>query len=303
MTGRKVLIAGGSGTIGSSLAEKLKTSGYEVYILTRDPDKISNFKTIYWDPARQEIANGAETDFYGIVNLTGIPLDAHRWTTTYKKKIYNSRIPPARFLRELLWKEELHSDIYIGASAVGIYGDTGDQEVAEGAKSPKDSFIPRLVKSWESAHMDPLFPQVRTLILRFGVVLTTQGGFIPRFEGFARAGLYAYLGDGKQWLSWIHIDDLTSFIQYSLENEMAGTFNVVAPECVRLKDFVQEFKKAREGFGIVAPAPGFVLKLLYGEMADMLLQSLRASSACIEKTDFRFHHPTMQSALQDIYSA
>lgn len=301
MNEKIVLIAGGSGTLGSALSKHLLRKGYNVRILSRHHNPESEVPSYRWDPEEGFLEEGALDQVHTVVNLTGQPLDAKRWTTKYKQVLIDSRVGPARFLNSAFQKSGQFPEIYIGASAVGFYGDTGDAWATEEDSGQPTSFVTQLVKKWERAHLENSPPQTRTVILRFSPVLNNEAGFLKRLYDQAKFGLYACLGSGRQWQSWVHIQDVCKAITYCMENNTpSNVYNVTAPGMVRQKEFMHELKKAVGNFGLIVPAPGFMLYLVLGEMAWTLLESDRVSSEAIRATGFTFQYPKLHEALDDL---
>jgi hypothetical protein len=298
---KKVLIAGGSGTLGSALTGYLLREGYNVHILTRQFNPGSAVPSYRWDPEEGFLEEGALDDVHAVINLTGQPLDAKRWTDKYKKILIKSRVEPAHFLNSAFHDRGQFPEVYIGASAVGFYGDTGDKWATEQDAGDPSAFVSQLVQKWESAHLEDSPPQTRTVILRFSPVLNMDAGFLKRLYDQAKFGLYASLGDGRQWQSWLHIDDLCRAIIFCLETSTpSNVFNVTAPGIVRQKEFMQQLKKAMGNFGLILPAPGFMLYIVLGEMAWTLLENDRVSSEAIRNAGFRFQFPELREALDDL---
>lgn len=297
---QRVVIAGGSGLIGTACAAHLRRSGYEVVILSRRK-RAERQDYVRWAPSTRTIAGNVIDGAYAVINLSGRSLAERRWTSAFKNQLVESRILPARYLSQLIRESAQPPEVYIGASAVGIYGDAGQYPVYErDVPEESDRFSVNLVKRWEDAHQDAA-EDLRGVCFRFGVVLTPEGGFLKRMLMPTWAGIYPYLGDGKQIVSWVHIRDLCRAIQWTLEHsDVSGIYNLAAPDTSRSKSFMRVLRKVRNRPGIVLGVPAFFLKLGFGELAEMLLDSCDMSPARVQKQGFVFDHPGLEAALRDL---
>ena len=298
MNQQRIVIAGGTGLLGSACATALRKKGYHVQILSRstqnDPDIIT------WDPAKKTIGRNVIDGAFAVINLTGTPLDGKRWTDSYKKVLTQSRVAPARYLASLIEVSHDKPKVYVGAAGIGFYGDSGDKPVGEDY-IPKegDDFITQLSDSWEKAHPTTV-AGMRSVIFRIAVVLSSQAGFVPRVLEPARTGVYGYFGEGSQYMGWIHISDLARTIVYAIENDtLDGTYNAAAG-ANRLKQVMQMLKKVKGGIGFTAGIPYFVARVVLGEMADLLMWSCYPDNSKMRATGFNYDFPTLESALRDL---
>ena len=298
MHDRRIVIARGTGLLGSAVADLLRTKGYKVQILSRSKSEREDI--IQWSPSNRTIEDNVIDGAYAVVNLTGTPLDGKRWSEAYKQVLHQSRVEPAQYLGDLISDCTEPPKIYVGAAGIGIYGDSGDTPISE-TETPSaapSQFVEKLSHDWEAAH--PQREGLRTVILRISVVMARESGFLPSVLAPARTGVFGYFGDGKQYLGWIHVSDLARLVAHSIEtNEVSGIYNAAAG-AQPLKEVMSDVKDAKGAFGIVAPIPHFVAKVVLGEMADMLMWSCNPANDKIRDTGFEFEHPELDRALVDL---
>ncbi len=298
MADKTIVIAGGTGMLGSACRTLLEQKGYQVYVLSRSKVR-DDPAVIQWKPAESWISQNVINGAHAVINLTGTPLDSGRWTDSFKKVLRDSRVVPAKFLGNLIRGADNKPAVYIGAAGVGVYGDSGASLITETyqAENP-DHFVVDLAHQWESAH--PVVDGMRTVIMRIAVVLAEEGGFLPRVLEPAGLGAYGYFGDGSQWLPWIHIDDLANSIVWAVEHQsMHGTYNAVSSS-LPLKELVKKIKDVKGGFGLLAGLPLPVAKIAFGEMAEMLMWSCNPSPKKLKATGFELKYNSLVSALEDL---
>jgi uncharacterized protein len=299
MEKKKVLITGGSGLVGSRLTDLLLSKGFEVRWLSRNPGNKGDVKTYKWDIQAQAIDEAAFDGLHAVIHLAGAGVADKRWTEAYKTEIRDSRIQSTQLLFKYLQKFPVPH--FIGASAVGYYGSRGDELLTE-SSTAGDSFLAKVCIEWESEMNRIAETGSRVAMIRIGIVLSTKGGALPVMDKPVRLGVGAYLGDGKQYMPWIHIEDLCGMFIHLLEQEsLTGAFNGGAPEPLSNKDFIKSIAKALGRPFIPAPGPAFVLKIVLGEQADMVLMSNRTSAERILSTGFQFQFTDAVTALQDLY--
>jgi len=301
----KLLLAGCTGFIGKELIKELKEKGHSIVLLVRDIEKYKNLENEkllvkQWDGKSLGDWAPEIENVDGIINLTGEPIAGKRWTNRQKKVISSSRLDSTNALIEAINKAKKKPKVLINASAVGYYGNVEDGLVSENYKKGK-GFLADICEEWENAAKPAVKDNVRVVFLRIGIVLEKGGGALekitPPFMMFAGGPL----GSGKQWFPWIHRDDVIGIILYALENEnISGEVNTVAPECVTMKDFCSELGKVikRPSW---APVPGIALKVLLGEMADMLLGGQHAIPEKLTKNGYDFKYKKVSTALKNIY--
>lgn len=295
---KKVLIAGGSGLIGRRLTLLLQSQGHEVSWLSRNKSSSTGVRTYTWNPARTEIPEDAVKDTDVIISLAGSSVAGGRWTSAYKKEILDSRLDTAKTIRQALHELPHHVQCLLCASAIGYYGNRGDLLLTE-ASGTGTGFLSESVDVWEKAYDSSA---IRTVILRTGIVLSREGGALPEMVAPMKAGLCTILGNGKQYMSWIHIDDLCRLFLYALTNEsMEGTFNAVAPVPVTHRDFMFCLRKKVAPYSIPVPVPAFALRAILGEKSAIVLDSTKVSASRILNAGFTFKHSELQSALSSLY--
>lgn len=296
-----VLIAGGTGLLGTRLSQLMQERNYTVLHLSRTKNLDAAFPAYEWDIQKSFIDLEAMEKADYIINLAGAGIANKPWTKARKKVIIDSRVESTLLLKKYIERKKSPLKAFIAASAVGFYGNRGDQLMAESDTSGKEGFLAESVRIWEEAIQKVEETDVRVASVRIGVVLSTQGGALEKMVLPFNFFTGTYFGDGKQWMSWIHIDDLCRIFIEMVENEkLHGVFNGVAPNPVRNRELISTLKSVLDKPAIVIPVPAFALHAAMGEMADVVLESTRVSSEKIEKTGFRFTHATLKPALSDL---
>ena len=298
----RVIIPGGSGLIGRELTTALTKKGYEVFVLSRSPQKVKDLPA----GAQVEAWDGVSADGWGqladgakaIINLAGAGIADKRWSDSRKKVIIDSRIASTKAVIEAIEQAKVKPEVLLQGSAVGYYGNRADEELTENS-APGRGFLADVTIQWEAA-AQPAADLTRLVLLRTGVVLTTKGGALPKmmlpFKMFAGGPF----GSGGMWFPWIHIDDQIRAMIWLLENNHAeGAFNLSSPQIVRNRTFARTLGKvlSRPAF---APAPAFALKAALGEMSDMLLHSQRTNADKLVEAGFEFEFDQPLRALKDI---
>lgn len=292
----KVLLSGASGMLGSGIGRALERRGLSLLHLVRREAKGAH--ELRWDPAGAGIAGAGKLEgVSAAVHLSGANVTSRRWTAKFKREMAESRVGSTRVLAEELAKLKRPPQVLVTASAIGFYGDRGDQILDEDSAGGT-GYFPELCAAWEAAARPATNAGVRVVHLRFGVVLGRDGGALPKLAVLFRLGLGGRLGDGRQWMSWVSETDAVSAALFALENpNVAGPVNVVAPEPVTNADFTRELGRAVRRPAVL-PVPAFALRLLFGEMAEeALLASTRALPMRLERAGFAFTHPMLAGAL------
>ncbi|MBD2767346.1 TIGR01777 family protein [Hymenobacter sp. BT664] len=303
---RKVLITGGTGLIGTRLAELLIDNGYEVALLSREPAKSSHYRSFRWDPRAETIDEAAIAYADYIVSLAGASVSDGKWTDERKRDIMTSRLNGLALLHRELAKSNHHVKAFISASAIGIYGDAGDQLVDEETSPavPTHDFLADVSHQWELAAAPIVALGIRTIIPRIGIVLSTEGGALPQMARPMKLGAGAALGSGKQYMSWIHLDDLCRLFMAMLEEESwQGTYNAVAPQPVTNQQFTEVLAQVLHRRLLLPKVPAFGLKLAMGEMSDIVLASQNVSARKVLAQGFRFEYPELRGALEALYGS
>ena len=296
----KVVIAGGSGLVGKRLTQMLIDKGHEVAWLTRKIKPSQAIKQFEWDVIKQTIDNTVFDFAEVIINLAGAGVADNKWTETYKKEIYDSRILSTQLFAHALSQHKNTVNTFISASAIGIYGNNTELNTSENSPAA-NTFLAKVCEDWETAVKPIENLGIRTGIIRVGVVLAKDGGFIKEVSTPINLFFGAALGSGKQETSWIHIDDLCSmFLHFMINKNLSGVYNGVAPAPETNKKLTQILAKQLHKPLILPNAPGFIIKLLFGEMGDMLLGSQHISAQKIMDTGFTFKFPQAHQAIADL---
>jgi uncharacterized protein len=293
--------------IGSALAGALQQQGHDVAGLVRPdtPGRMprseipSKNQAVDWDPQAgtlQQSADGADA----VVHLAGASIAEGRWTPARKRVLSDSRIAATHSLIDSLKKLNRPPRVFIGASAIGFYGDRGDEELTE-SSPPGADFLADLTRQWEAASLRASEFGARTVVLRTGIVLDKNGGALPRMALPFRFGAGGRLGSGRQWMSWLALEELVAMIQFALTaNSLTGPANAVSPHPVRNADFTKVLARVLRRPAIF-PAPAFALRLALGEMADgLLLASQRVLPKKFESLGYKFVLPDLESALRAV---
>jgi hypothetical protein len=275
-----ISISGASGFIGRHLMKSLAQAGHSLRALSRHTPPAESLR---------------EAD--AIIHLAGEPV-AQRWTAAAKQRILDSRVVGTRNLVEALAALPRRPEALICASAIGYYGSRGDEVLTE-SSAPGSGFLPEVCVAWEREALAAEAFGIRVVRVRTGVVLDANGGALVRMLPPFRMGLGGRLGSGRQWMSWIHLEDLAALFQFAVESQVRGPLNAVAPNPVTNSDFTRELAHALRR-PAVFPVPEFALKMLFGEMADVLLASQRVAPAAAEAAGFRFRFPQLAPALESL---
>lgn len=297
---KKVLIAGGSGLIGSRLTSMMQGLGYEIGILTRSKKADESIKWHQWNPQNGDIDSSVlEYDY--VINLAGAGIADKKWSDVRKKEILDSRLKSTALLVDTFKQSEHKLKGVVSASAIGFYGDAGELVLTEDTPSQTDEFVVEVCKAWEDVAKEFASVSDRLSILRIGTVLAKDGGALPKMAMGIRLGMANYLGSGAQWMSWIHIEDICRQIVFLLEDGRAGVFNGVSPEPVTNKTFTKLLRKEVNPISLLLPAPEFAVRMIVGELGDLVFNSNRVSANKIIGEGFQFKYPSLEMALADIY--
>jgi uncharacterized protein (TIGR01777 family) len=282
---KRMLIAGGTGLIGRAITAHARAAGWTVDILSRTPGE----GRIPWDPATGTIRHEGLQAYDAIVNLAGAPV-AQRWTATHRKRVIESRLDAANTLARHLADGRLKTAVYVGASAVGYYGDTGSVTVTE-ETPPGDAtdWMAWTVDRWESGHAQVAALGIRTIILRIGIVLSRDGGAFQKMLMTSPFGFLTTFGTGKAFMPWIHIDDIAEiFLWATTQPQATGTYLACAPQAVTNAELVRLTARASRGFRLVLPVPRFALALVLGKMHRVLFDSCRGFPARLLRDGYVF---------------
>lgn len=296
----KLTVTGASGFIGSRLVERLRARGHTLCVLGRKP--ASGLPFFFWEARGGNLPpEEALRDVDAVIHLAGEPV-AQRWTPEAKRRIRVSRVEGTRRLVEGLRRLSQRPGALVCASAVGIYGSRGEEILTE-LSSPGTGFLAEVCMEWEKAAAAAEEVGVRVVRLRTGVVLGRDGGALARMLLPFRAGVGGRLGSGRQWMSWVHRDDLVELMRFAAEEPaLRGAVNAVAPHPVTNVEFTRCLAGTLRRPGVF-PAPAFALRALYGEMASVLLDSQRVLPEAALAAGFRFRYPELATALRDLLPA
>jgi len=295
-----ILISGGSGLVGSATIQHLLANGHKIYNLTTQKNLKSSdprVHHIYWNPGKEEVETNKLPVIDAVINLAGFSV-ANKWSAENKKKMIDSRIESTR----LLVKISGGAHTFVSASASGIYLDTDQWQDETSAHA--DDFLARLSIAWEEEANKAKTAQTRVAILRIGVVLDQKEGALGKMIPFFKLGLGSAVGRGSQYMSWIHLDDLARMIVFATENkQVEGVYNAVAPNPETNQAISKALAKALGKPFFLPKVPAFALRLVFGEMADMLFTSKRLKSEKIQHAGFTFLYPKVDAAMRQLFTA
>jgi uncharacterized protein (TIGR01777 family) len=301
----KIIISGAAGLVGTSLCKLLSDNGYEPIILSRKKNSASPYKTIVWDLEKNQIGDGVEeieADY--VIHLAGAGIAEKKWSENRKAEIISSRVKGANLLAKLIAGMKNKPKAYISAAAIGIYGNRADENLDEFSEIKKDSkeFLVQSCIAWENSVNEIKQMGIRTALLRIGIVLSTHGGALAKMLPGYKFGTAAYFGNGEQYFSWIHIDDLCKAFIFMLEQEKcAGVYNAVAPNPQKNKAFAKTIAEAKKQKALLLPVPAFALKLAMGEMSAIVLDSAKVYPKRLLDAGFQFKFPELKEALIDLF--
>ncbi len=298
---KTVLIAGGTGLIGKYLAEHLEKQGYEIRILSRTPHKISKYKSYFWDVEKQEIDIKSLENIETVINIAGQSIGQKRWSRREKNRILNSRVNSAKLLLDAFKQSSKKPDKYISASAIGYYGlEKTNSELTESSPFGND-FLATVCQQWEEEALKFKSIGSRTNILRIGIVQSTNGGFLHKLMLLSKMGYIFQLGDGKNYIPWIHIEDLSRMFQFAIENQkLSGTYNAVAPEHIRQSEYLNILRNKLNINSFNPIIPKLLVQLIFGEMSQIMINGNKVSSQKIINSGFEFKFTDINSTLKDL---
>jgi len=294
----RILVSGSHGLVGKALIDALEKDGHEISRLVRysphSPDEVE------WNPDRYSIAIARLEGFDAVVNLAGESIAEGRWTTEKKSKIRESRVTGTKLLGDALANLDNKPKTFICASAIGYYGNRGDELLTE-TSAPGDDFLSRVCVDWEQSTSLAADNGIRVVNARFGVILDTEGGALKKMLPPFRMGVGGKLGNGKQWMSWIALDDVVAALKFALNTDaLHGPVNFVAPNPVSNAEFTKALGKALNR-PTLFPVPAFAVKLMFGEMGEaLLLGGQRVKPARLINCGFSFRSSQIDEALRKI---
>ena len=300
----KILITGSTGLVGTALTQDLQRAGHTVCRLLRPGTSTQTIRNsqgfdVNWNPATGELG-GAAVGADAVVNLAGASIADGRWAPQRKQLLRSSRVDTTRALVQALAKMSARPRVLVSASATGYYGNRGDETLTE-TSQPGNDFLSGIAKEWESEALKAEVIGIRVVRTRFGVILSRQGGALLQMVRPFQFGVGGRIGTGKQWMSWITLDDVVAILRLALENaNITGAPNVVSPQPVTNAEFTKALAAALHRPALF-PVPAFALRLLLGEMADaLLLSSQRVLPAQLQKLNYQFQHPQLARAFTAI---
>ncbi len=293
---RTVAVTGASGLIGTALTAALEKRGDRVVPIGRRPTDGG----VVWDPGARQIDETTLDDIDAVVHLAGERIDG-RWTATKKRRILDSRVEGTEVLAGALANLDHPPAVVVSASAIGFYGDRGDEELTEDSQ-PGTGFLAEVCERWEAAAAPIASPDTRLVLARTGIVCTPDGGALGRMLALTRLGLGGRLGNGRQWWPWVTIEDEVRALLHLLDTPIVGPVNLVAPGICRNAEFVRSLARALRRPAVL-PAPALALRAVLGEMANgLLLASARVRPARLEDSGFKFKSPDLASAITELLS-
>ncbi|QAA80971.1 TIGR01777 family protein [Aequorivita sp. H23M31] len=299
---KKILITGATGLIGHALTQQCLEAGISVNYLSTSKDKIKkseNYNGFYWNPKYGEIDEKAFEGVTAIINLVGATI-AKRWTKKYKKIIIDSRVQSMALIYDTLQRIDHDIVHFISASGINIYPHSKTKLYTEESTEVDDNFLAEVVIKWEKAALRFKDLGMEVTKVRTGMVLAKNDGALPKLVKPIKLGVGAPLGDGSQWQSWIHIDDIAGIYLFILTNQLEGIYNAVAPNPVLNKKMTKLIAAQLDSPLWLPPIPGFVLKVALGEMAILVLEGQLVSSKKIQELGYMFKFYNVESALQDL---
>ncbi len=300
----KVIVTGSTGLVGRALVKSLLADGHEVTRLVRGEAqgfKAPGTAAVHWNPERGEIDARALEGHDAAVHLAGENVGEGRWDEEKKRRILESRVKGTRLLAETLAGLREKPRVLVSASATGFYGDRGEEVLREESASGED-FLAGVCREWEKATLAASQAGIRVVHMRIGIVLAGEGGALQKMLTPFKMGVGGRLGSGRQYMSWIALEDLVGAIEHALaEEELHGPVNAVAPRPVTNEEFTKTLGHVL-GRPTIFPVPGFALRLAVGEMADVLLGGQRVEPARLKESGYQFKQPELEGALRSVLS-
>lgn len=291
-----ILLTGGSGLIGSELTKILIENGHQVRILTREKQIEHPF--YHWD--KDTIDEKVFENLDGIIHLAGC-LIAKRWTNSYKKEIFSSRVDTANLLFEYVKKLNIDLKFFISASGTAYYGQITSNKIFKESDEPNIDFLGKVCVAWENAAYQFEKIGARVVCLRTSLVLSKNGEGFKLLKKPIQLGVGANLGDGKQWMPWIHITDLIQMYAEAVDNDkIKGSYNASSPQYINHSEFNHTLARKMNKPFFIPNIPAFVMKLTLGEMSSLVLNGSRIDATKIQETGFKFQYPTLEKALEEL---
>lgn len=287
--------------VGKELISFLEKENHEIYKLVRSEKQSKKAKNIFWDPELGILNELDLVDFDAVIHLAGENIANKRWTEKQKEKIRGSRVKSTKLLSEAIAKLKNPPQVFICASAIGFYGDRPNEVLYEHLPGQKGNFLSDTCVAWENACNPAREAGIRVTNIRFGIILSTKGGALSKLLLPFQLGLGGIIGNGKQIMSWISLNDVIYSINHILKNQsISGPVNIVSPQALSNKEFTKTLGKVLFR-PTIFPLPSFAAKLIFGEMADaLLLSSLNVKPGKLQESNFQFAYPDLESALRHL---
>lgn len=297
-----VLITGGSGLIGKYLTRSLLNEGFKVSLLSRKPGRIENVRIFHWDLEKQIIDPDAFKEVDYLIHLAGANIGEKRWTKDRKLEIINSRIESGKFLAKVINDNKIKLRAFISASAVGYYGSVTTENIFNETDPSAEDFLGTTCKAWEESAEQFENAGIRTVKIRTAVVLEKTDSALSKLMITAKFGFLVQTGNGRQYMPWIHINDLCGIYLKAITNsEMSGAYNAVSPQHTTHKEFMRVLGKVSKCSVSFLPVPGFIIKIILGQMSDVVLNGSRISSEKIVNSGYRFRFSDLEDALKNVF--
>lgn len=298
---KNILITGSTGLIGNHLSALLQQRGYKVSMLSRTVKPGGNFPVYYWDPEKGKIDAEALSSADYIIHLAGAGIGDRRWTSTRKKELTDSRVKSGELLYETLKKAGKKPVAFISASGIGYYGAMTSEKIFLETDGPADDFIGQLCFRWEQVASRIGDLGIRTVVFRTGIVLSPKGGVLSRMLPAIKLGAGSAIGSGRQFVPWIHLEDLCNIYLKAVEdNDLRGVYNAVSPSHITNRELMKTTASVMNKPFFFPNVPAVLMKILYGEMANILLEGSRVSSEKILKAGFVFRYTDLGDALKNL---
>lgn len=297
-----VLITGGTGLLGNHIGKKLKEKGYNIALLSRKRNTPGTIPVYTWDPEKNSIDPEAISGADYIIHLAGEGIGDKRWTGRRRKFIFDSRIKTGELILKKVLESGKNLKAFISASGIGYYGTITSDKIFNETDPPSNDFLGEVCRKWEE--MADRFKEsgIRTVKFRTGVVLADKGGALDRIKTVVKMGIGSPFGSGRQYIPWIHIDDLCNLYLKAVEDpSMMGAWNAVAPEHITNREFMRIVAGIFEKPFFFPAVPSLVLKILFGKMSGIILKGSRVSAGKIISSGYNFEYPDLQNALKNLF--
>ncbi len=298
---KNVIITGGTGLLGMRLSHFLSERGCNITHLSRKENLSALFPAYKWNIDQMQMDERALLHVDAVIHLAGANIADSRWSDARKQELLDSRIKSTELLARKIAECSVKPKAFIACSAVGIYGNRGEEILTE-SSSKGEGFMSEICRLWEKSAALIRDQGVRTPVIRVGVVLSTLGGALSKIKMSYPFRVGSYFGNGSQFYPWIHIDDICKLFHKALtDDSMKSTYNGTAPSPATNKELAEAISFAKNNKNIIIPVPAYMVRLLMGEMSEVVLNSCRAIPSALMETDFQFNHPDLNLAVKDLF--